>query len=274
MQLGVGGSQPSLDHRMPAVPHGTRHPRWPGREGTHPFQRQATARRVPLTTVVLPEEPKGITVRCFTLSAAVHLSEEFLESYADLPADEHLRDGHRFRYRAFGKAQVKGERFLWEDEVSFFQEGDINAYAGGRERKFAPLGDAAREFAESFVNSRRTRGIVTAEEFHIGCHQIRITADDEHPGLPAPEGFHQDGFDYVAVTCVATENVSGGISLVRAAEPDGDDLVERVMPPGEALFLADREVLHYVSPITPKVPGRPTYRDVAVITFTLEGAAR
>ncbi|MEU3890625.1 2OG-Fe dioxygenase family protein [Streptomyces sp. NPDC029041] len=207
-------------------------------------------------------------------SAVSHISEELLDSYTALPADEHLRADHGFRFRAFGEADVKGDLLRWEEDSTFFQGDDINDYAGGVRRKFAPLGAAARAFAERFVVSRVTREIVDAEEFRIGCHQIRITAAGERPGLPAPEGFHQDGFDYVAVTCVATENVSGGISLVRENTPDGEHLVERTMPAGETLFLADREVQHYVSPITPKVPGLAAHRDVFVITFSLGETTR
>lgn len=97
----------------------------------------------------------------------------------------------------------------------------------------------------------------------MGCHQIRVTADGESPGFPAPEGFHRDGFEYVAVTCVALRNVSGGHSLVRA----GDEVIfDRPMAPGETLLLNDREVTHYVSPIMPRSPGRAV-RDVMVVTF-------
>lgn len=110
---------------------------------------------------------------------------------------------------------MTGDRFLWHHDTSFFQQDEINGYAGGVHRRFAPLGEAARKFAEDFVNSPGTREIVTEEDFGIGCHQIRITADDTVLGRPAPEGFHHDGFDVVGVTCVAVENVSGGISLVR-----------------------------------------------------------
>ncbi|MEU6759159.1 2OG-Fe dioxygenase family protein [Streptomyces sp. NPDC046685] len=204
-------------------------------------------------------------------SALGQVSDGLLASYATLPADSYLRHDRCFRFRAFGEAKVKGETFLWgEDSASFFQSERINGYAGGVERRFAPLPDAARAFAEGLVNSPAARALVADEEFRIGCHQIRITADDEHTGLPAPEGFHQDGYDLVAVTCVATENVSGGISLVR--DKDGEEVVvERTMAPGEVLFLADREVVHYVSPITPKIPGQPAHRDVVVITFSLGG---
>ncbi len=167
---------------------------------------------------------------------------------------------------------MTGDRFLWHHDTSFFQQDEINGYAGGVHRRFAPLGEAARKFAEDFVNSPGTREIVTEEDFGIGCHQIRITADDTVLGRPAPEGFHHDGFDVVGVTCVAVENVSGGISLVRetSTSPDaGEIILERVMAPGETLYVSDGEVLHYVTPFTPKVPGLPAWRDVVVVTFRL-----
>ncbi|MET9773219.1 2OG-Fe dioxygenase family protein [Streptomyces sp. NPDC006367] len=208
----------------------------------------------------------------YTLASALgQISDGLTASYATLPADTYLQHDRCFRFRAFGEATVKGRSFLWDDEPgSFFQSENVNGYAGGVERRFAPLPEAGRAFAEALVNSAATRALVAEEEFRIGCHQIRITADDETVGLPAPEGFHQDGFDLIAVACIGTTNVSGGISLVRDRDSE-EVIVERVMAPGEVLFLADREVVHYVSPVTPKIPGETAHRDVFVTTFALGG---
>jgi hypothetical protein len=197
------------------------------------------------------------------------ITDELIQSFFELPPDGYLRGGKAFRFRAFSQGVVKSGSALWGDDPTFFQSSDINAYAGGVERNFPPLGAEARAFAEAVIGAPETQELVGNDDFTVGCHQIRVTAADDMIGLPTPEGFHKDGYDYVAVTCVASENVSGGISLVREPSDDGDLLLERVMAPGEILFLADREVLHYVSPITPKLPSRPAYRDVVVVTFGL-----
>lgn len=195
------------------------------------------------------------------------VTSELLDSFAALPADPHLRGDHVFRFRAFGEAGVEGGRVRWDEEpADFFQSGELNEYAGGTPRRFATLPEPARAYAENLVASDAVRALAP-DTYRLGCHQIRVTAVDDHPGLPAPEGFHQDGFDLVAVACVAAENVSGGISLLRETREDGDVIMERVMPPGEVLLFVDPEVVHYVSPITPKLPGHPAYRDVTVLTF-------
>ncbi|QES45599.1 hypothetical protein DEJ49_35560 [Streptomyces venezuelae] len=57
---------------------------------------------------------------------------------------------------------------------------------------------------------------------------------------------------------IASENVSGSISPLRGKEADGDILLEHTMAPGEVLLFVDPQVMHYVSPITPTVPGLAT----------------
>jgi hypothetical protein len=214
----------------------------------------------------------------FTLHSSIgYISDAMIESYAELPIDQFLKDGDTFRYRAFGRAAIKGDQIDWLDDLSFFQAKKINHYAGGFTRQATPLGPAAREFTERLVRDPRTRELLNAEEFEINCHQIRIVATDDEVGLPVPEGFHRDGYDLVSATCIATGNMSGGISLVREARVDGvesdegDMIFERVMAPGETLYFADEHVVHYVTPITPKVPGLPAYRDVVVTTYDVSG---
>jgi hypothetical protein len=207
-------------------------------------------------------------MRYALFSSVGKIGDALIESYDDLLKDEYLKTDRCFRYRAFSGASVKGDSVSWKADFAFYQEPEINPYSGGIHRGFPPLGSAARGFAEELVRSPEIRRWVDAEEFDIGCHQIRVTADAEHPGFPAPEGFHRDGFDFVAITCVTLDNVSGGNSLVRV---DDEVIVDRTMCPGETLLLDDREVTHYVSPIMPKVPGNAA-RDVVVTTFSHDAA--
>jgi hypothetical protein len=196
------------------------------------------------------------------------ITSDLLASFGDLPPDEYLREGACFRYRAFDGAVVKGDTARWNGGRAFFQSEDINQYAGGMVRSFPPLAEPARRFAERLAADPAVRGVVGGEELEIGCHQIRVTAGDDFNGYPAPEGFHRDGFEWVAITAVAQDNVSGGGSLVALAEDAEQVILDRTMQPGETLLIDDQKVLHYVSPVTPKVPG-DAYRDVIVVTFTV-----
>ncbi|CAL9450789.1 hypothetical protein SUDANB58_02444 [Streptomyces sp. enrichment culture] len=197
------------------------------------------------------------------------ISDELVLSFNSLPPDEYVKSQTPFRFRAFGTARIESDEILWQEDSPFLQSEDLNGYAGGIERRFGPLGKPVREFAEELVRDPGVRKLIGSDDFVIGCHQIRIVAGDGLVGLPAPEGFHRDGFDGIAVTVVAAENVSGGISLVREGDGEGDVLLDRVMAPGETLYLDDRRVVHYVSPITPKFPGATAHRDVVVVTFDL-----
>ncbi|MEV4638766.1 2OG-Fe dioxygenase family protein [Actinoplanes sp. NPDC049548] len=197
------------------------------------------------------------------------INTDLLHSFGDLPPDDYLRTAVPFRFRAFGPATMRDRKLDWTDDAQdFLQSEAINSYAGGRPRRFAPLSTAARVFAERLVDDENLLPVPLGETVTVGCHQIRIVADDDFNGYPAPEGFHRDGFDWVVITCVGQCNVNGGISMVSlpGAEQAGELLVERSMAAGETMVLNDRAVRHYVSPITPKLPGR-AHRDVIVLTF-------
>ncbi|WP_051877076.1 2OG-Fe dioxygenase family protein [Streptomyces natalensis] len=193
------------------------------------------------------------------------ISKPLLDSFGRLSPDPYLKGDFVFRYRAFGEGRVKGDKVLWGGEGEFFQSEDINGYAGGMQRRFAPLGSEAQEFVQQLMADPGKRNMFDAEELTIGVHQMRVIADDEHTGYPAPEGFHHDGFDYVAVTAVAQDNVNGGTSMIADATNEEIIVFDRPMNPGETLVLDDKAVKHYVSPFTPKLPGQAR-RDVIVVT--------
>ena len=56
------------------------------------------------------------------------------------------------------------------------------------------------------------------DEFTIGVHQIRIIANDDDMGKPAPEGIHRDGFDFVAVIVDAIGTHGLGRAFVRCGQ--------------------------------------------------------
>jgi hypothetical protein len=200
------------------------------------------------------------------IDSASKIDSNLLVSFDQLPPDDYLQSEMPFRYRAFGLAMMRDGKLDWTDRQEFFQSAAINSYAGGRERRFPPLHTPARVFAERFVGDQKLP--LTHRTAMVGCHQIRVVAEDSFNGYPAPEGFHQDGFDWVAITCIEQCNVNGGVSMVSRVDADEEDplLIDRTIEAGETILLNDRAVRHYVSPITPKLPGR-AYRDVIVLTF-------
>lgn len=188
-------------------------------------------------------------------------------SFDELAPDRYLRDGPCFRHRAYGRADVAGIELRWREHAPFVQSEAINGYAGGIAREFAPLPEAGRRFAERLVGDPDVRRTIDADRLEIGCHQIRVVAEDSVPGHPTPEGLHQDGFDFVSITCVARHNVSGAVTIVSPVSGAQAPVLDRALEPGETVLLDDRRLRHYASPIRPRQPGW-AHRDVIVLTFS------
>ncbi len=194
------------------------------------------------------------------------ISQELLSSFSELDRDEYLKEDWCYRYRAYGEASISSLEVEWDSITTFYQSDAVNSYAGSQVRTFAELPDVTQRFAEGVIKDKLIDGELNRAQYRVGCHQIRICADDAHNGLPTPEGFHQDGFDFVVVNCINQYNVNGGATLICHKNSKEDILFDRQMLPGESLLINDRELMHYVSPITPKRPGFAC-RDVVVITF-------
>lgn len=195
------------------------------------------------------------------------IDDRLLASYEDLPADRYLNGDHTYRYRAFGETLLTSGASGWSLGTPFFQSRRLNGYAGGISRAFAPLAEPAREFSHALAVRARERGIVPSGELSLGCHQIRVVATDDSAGPPTPEGFHQDGFSWVLIACVARDNASGAVTSVRRVDAPSAPLFEGPLAVGDALLLEDPLVEHYVSPLTPRRTGR-AHRDVVVVTLS------
>ena len=166
----------------------------------------------------------------YTISASgrdLRVSDELWQSwlsltidYADLPADEHLPGGARYRFRRYGRFRFSPHdgalsRLPHED---YFQSVEINSVTGGFIRKFAPLlettsdnpvsagADSLRLCTVSCPRRRSTdRGLGSSRAPDSG-NRRRSRA----PGLPTPEGIHRDGAAYVTVHLAELVNAWGG----------------------------------------------------------------
>ncbi|AEG09409.1 Protein of unknown function DUF2257 [Shewanella baltica OS183] len=200
----------------------------------------------------------------------LELQEEFkfapFNSFNQLKADNYLKSKSVFRRRAYSIGSITNSRLNWKEDTTFLQSEELNRYIGGVIRHFEPLLMESKNYIESIVHRLIKSAKIPQDDYEIGCHQIRISAENDFNGYPAPEGFHRDGFDYIAIHCVSLNNVNGAISLVRPID-DEDHLLEHVLMPGQVMVLDDREVEHYVTPMTPKLPGA-AHRDIFVITIS------
>lgn len=195
------------------------------------------------------------------------IKEEIKKHFDDLQIDSFMNEGDNYRYRAFGTALYEHGAVSWQSGTRFYQGSDINKYKGGVDRSFAAIHMDIKDFVSRFIEGTPELKAILAnsQSTDIGCHQIRIKTKEGSVGHPAPEGFHKDGFDYIAILSVARNNICGGITFIKA-RPDEPIQYEGELSPGSYIILKDDEVFHYTSPIVSRYPDAG-YRDVIVLTF-------
>lgn len=185
--------------------------------------------------------------------------QRLCEDWDKLEPDRYLADGATFRRRRYG-------RFFWSPQnhellplpqEAYFQPEDENRYAGGIVREFAPLlPETARNlFLPALVCSMfdclPIAGQRESETWEVRIHQIRIVATPEQPGLPAPEGIHQDGTDFLTLHLVRRRNIAGGVSTIYDLDrkPLRHFTLRETL---DSMILEDPRIMHGVTPVTPQ----------------------
>src|SRR5262249_39638014 len=187
-----------------------------------------------------------------TLAAATALDltdlDSLRESWDTLPADAHLRDGGRYRFRrhsCFTQSFVPA-RLSAVPHRAHWQPTTYNALHGGIERWFEPI-EARVQSAPTWRRLLEALGALFAqlspvERWYIETHQFRIDTANGI-GRPTPEGAHRDGVDFVAVILVQRHNVKGGETHVFDANgPTGTRFT--MQQPWSALLMDDARVIH------------------------------
>lgn len=186
--------------------------------------------------------------------------------FADMPYDPYVNGN--FRKRRFSSVK-KDDHGNWKllPHKTFTQTADINDL----------LGDVVREYEEineDLINSsafaKVLEGFVKLSEINsyktdIGIHQMRILCSEYIKGEPAPEGRHQDGFDYVGIFCARRVDVEGGVSELFLNKDDKKPILKKTLRQNELLVVNDREVFHNATKLSP-TGLELGYRDVFVFT--------
>ena len=197
--------------------------------------------------------------------------DAFAASWDDLGLDTYMADGGRYRRRrhAVFAAGSGGIRRL--EHRPHYQSRDYNALNGGIARWFDPVSEAVAA-APAFVAILRTCQRVfdtlspEVAAWEVEVHQFRIEARPGQAGQPTPEGMHRDGVDWVLVLLVRRENIASGETTIHDGERRllGSFTLARPM---DAAWVDDSRMFHGVTPVEPRDPARPAFRDVLVVTF-------
>jgi len=196
---------------------------------------------------------------------------EFVDSFNNLPIDEYMNDGGKYRFRRFGRLSYNSQADTLSKlpHEAFFQSRMHNSLNGNMNRDFSPMEDQVLEnkFLHFLIKYHYSKisNISKVNHWKIYLHQIRIVANNEYGGNPAPEGIHRDGHYFVAQILISKNNVSGGVSQLYNQNKDEifkTELTEFL----DSILLDDRRLYHNVSPIQPKemITGN---RDMLLIDF-------
>lgn len=192
----------------------------------------------------------------------------FSDSFNQLIPDQHV-DG-QYRYRRYSRLTGSLDNPQCLDDLPFFQSKTVNYLNGDIDRCFEALEGAVIElpqFKQLMQSIGDFFGFDPAKTI-LGVHQIRVVCTSDETGCPVPEGIHQDGFDLIAMCCIAKCNIEGAESQI-FNDPKLPALYQCTMEPGDIIYCNDRTMYHYASPVKPECPGFEGYRDMFVITVSL-----
>lgn len=197
--------------------------------------------------------------------------EALRAGWDDLPPDNFLRDGGRYRRRRHSCFVVEEATLRQEPHRAHYQPVEYNALHGGMHRMFEPV---KPEDVQRPVLSRLMLAIgkvcsqaKQAQPWFVEAHQFRIDTTGGI-GRPTPEGAHRDGVDFVAILLVARTGIKGGESRIFEFNgPHGKRFT--LLEPWTLLIVDDQRVIHETTPIQPTAAGG--HRDTLVLTYRAGG---
>ncbi|MDZ7970265.1 MAG: 2OG-Fe dioxygenase family protein [Nostoc sp. DedSLP03] len=197
------------------------------------------------------------------------LSNQLSALFDELPLDviDYKQTGFQSRYRSFSAYAFDNGTFVHSPQlIQYFNaQKDFHTIHNARPPAALSKATLSSGMIEKLLDVVLCYSpLKSAEEYIFGINLIRVRADDNHMGAPAP-GFHQDGYDYSCHINIARQNVSGGASII-ATRPDPKAVViDCELQPGEFVFFNDRTLYHTASPVTPRYGGYETWRDMIIV---------
>jgi hypothetical protein len=193
-------------------------------------------------------------------------TDQFESYFHKLPRDPYIEGD--FRLRRFSRFQGLPDDLTRLEHKYFEQSSKVNRLAGGVRRDFAEIEESLvllpefRKLVAGFIDFAKIDPVTT----EMGVHQIRIKAVPGETGEPAPEGIHQDGFDFVGIFCINRFNLTGAETQLYE-DPKGEPIFAKELQPGEFVLVNDRRLYHYTNGIQPADScAGAGVRDVFVIT--------
>ena len=175
-----------------------------------------------------------------------------------------------YRYKALGRFNFKDGKIILLPHDDFFQSKDYNPVAGDVVRSYSAID--ARIAESGYLLDLFSEISKCINVTHSACytaHQIRVVSTKSEKGLAAAEGIHQDGYDFIALGCITRRYISGGVTSLYTGKKQ--KVYEKELVSGDVLFVNDRKLFHYTSPIETAQHQQSGCRDMLIVTVSLEG---
>ena len=194
----------------------------------------------------------------------------FADSFNQLNPDPHIKG--KFRRRGYSRFTGHPLHLRRLNHECFEQSSEINSVYGDIPRDFEPLDELMTGLPqfEQMIHSIAHFFGFNPYKTTLGIHQIRIVCSSHEQGLPVPEGIHKDGFDLIALCCINRQDIIGAETRLYS-DPDGEPVYTCTMQPGDIIYCNDRRLYHYTSPIQPVSDDVEGFRDMFVVTVSLDG---
>ncbi len=192
------------------------------------------------------------------------LDTEALKKYfKGMPLDHYIEGS--YRRRRLSRFTGPTDALIHLPHNTFMQASYVNELLGNIQRDYEELEEALIEEPafKALIQSMYDFFNMDPRSTVLGVHQIRISCNPKETGEPAPEGVHQDGFDYLCICCIDRVNIEGAATCFYA-NPIGEPIYSAILEPGNIAYVNDQAIYHYSTPIEPK--DSYGYRDVFVIT--------
>lgn len=185
-------------------------------------------------------------------------------NFETLPPDPYAEQ--RLRSRRYSRFKVNPDGTLERQcRKDFMQTKDINKAVGDVDRHFEEIEDiilndpAFLSMFKTFKNHTSLHDDAVIEAHQMRWHCMRRVKE------PAPEGLHQDGFDFIGVFAVKTYNVDGGEFMIYKS-PESAPCFKKALTDGEYAVINDKLLYHNASPLVPTANDEDGYWDVIVLT--------
>jgi|LULG01.1.fsa_nt_gb hypothetical protein len=188
------------------------------------------------------------------------------ESFNDLPETDHA-DGN-YRLRKYSHVCVTGKDIVTVKDLNigtFTQSSEYNQHQGDKVRDFNSIHPDVLSTPGLSHMAKVFRDACNLEErFTMDIHQMRVRCTGGATQL-SPEGWHQDGYDCIAMIGIDRCNIIGGEVLLSTSKTESP-FMQAVIECGTMVIVDDTYLWHNGRSIQSIDNSKPAYMDILIFT--------